>query len=204
MARHQREAGGEDLEMLERLRAGDEAAFVALVGRYHETMVRIASSFVPTRAVAEEVVQDTWLGVVRGIERFEGRSSLRTWLFRILVNRARTAGVKERRSMAAGAGGPTVDPSRFDGAGVWSLPPPHWDEDVAERLAAGELSGTIRQALAGLPGLQREVVALRDIDGLTGREVCDVLDISEGHQRVLLHRARSGLRQALETQLGRA
>ncbi len=199
----ERHPGDDDSELLVRLRAGDEAAFATLVTRHHQTMLRVASSFVPTRAVAEEVVQDTWLGVVRGIERFEGRSSLRTWLLRILVNRARTAGVKERRSVAIGSWEPAVGLARFHGSGAWADPPVRWDDEVADRLAAGALASTIRTALASLPALQREVVALRDVDGLTSREVCDVLDISEGHQRVLLHRGRSRLRQSLETELGR-
>jgi RNA polymerase sigma-70 factor, ECF subfamily len=192
-----------DVELLERLRAGDERAFVVLVARHHDSMLRLASSFVPSTAVAEEVVQDTWLGVVRGIDRFEGRSTLQTWLLRILVNRARTAGVKERRHTPIGDAERAVDASRFDGTGQWSSPPAHWVEQADERLVAGTLKDTIRAALGDLPPLQREVVALRDVDGLTTREVCDVLDISEGNQRVLLHRGRSRLRQALESEFGR-
>jgi RNA polymerase sigma-70 factor, ECF subfamily len=193
-----------DVELLERLRAGDEQAFVMLVARHHDSMLRLASSFVPSTAVAEEVVQDTWLGVVRGIDRFEGRSSLQTWLLRILVNRARTAGVKERRHTPIGDAERAVDASRFDETGQWSSPPAHWVEQADERLVAGTLKDTIRAALGNLPPLQREVVALRDVDGLTTREVCEVLDITEGNQRVLLHRGRSRLRQALESEFGRA
>ena len=193
-----------DVELLERLRAGDEQAFVTLVARHHDSMLRLASSFVPSTAIAEEVVQDTWLGVVRGIDRFEGRSSLQTWLLRILVNRARTAGVKERRHTPIGDAERAVDASRFDETGRWSSPPAHWIEQADERLEAATLKDTIRAALGDLPPLQREVVGLRDVDGLTTREVCEVLDITEGNQRVLLHRGRSRLRQALESELGRA
>jgi RNA polymerase sigma-70 factor, ECF subfamily len=167
-------------------------------------MLRLAASFVPSPAVAEEVVQDTWLGVVRGIDRFEGSASLKTWLLRILVNRARTAGVKERRQTPGRDTERAVDPSRFDASGQWSAPPVPWVEQADERLEAEKLRHSIQSALYDLPVLQREVVALRDVDGLTSREVCDVLDITEGNQRVLLHRGRSRLRQALETEFGRA
>jgi RNA polymerase sigma-70 factor (ECF subfamily) len=189
----------EEVRLLERLRAGDEDAFVTLVTRHHDSMLRLASSYVPTRAAAEEVVQDTWLGVVKGIDRFEGRSSLRTWLLRILVNRARTTGTRERRLVPIGDVEPAVDPSRFGPDGRWATPPAPWAEEVEDRLDAAELAGTLRSAFSLLPPRQREVVALRDVDGLTSREVCEVLDISEGHQRVLLHRGRSRLRQALES-----
>jgi RNA polymerase sigma-70 factor (ECF subfamily) len=194
----------DDTELLHRLRAGDEQAFVILVRRYHDAMLRLASSFVPSRAVAEEVVQDTWMGVVRGIGGFEGRSSFRTWLFRILVNRARTTGERERRSIAIGTAEPAVDQSRFDAAGGWAAPPEQWAEDIDDRLRAGKLAGRIRSAIEELPARQREVVTLRDVDGLSSDEVCHVLDISDGNQRVLLHRGRSRVRQVLETEFGRA
>lgn len=193
-----RAGAAEEKELLERLRAGDEAAFLALVDRHEPSMMRLARSFVPSAAVAEEVVQDTWLGVLRGIEDFAGRSSLRTWLLKILVNRARTTGAREGRSVAIGDAVPAVDAGRFDAAGAWASPPEHWVEDADDRLHAQELSEVIRSALEDLPGRQREVLLLRDVDGLTSEEVCDVLDISEGNQRVLLHRGRSRLRQALE------
>jgi RNA polymerase sigma-70 factor (ECF subfamily) len=194
----------DDTELLHRLRAGDEQAFVILVRRYHDAMLRLASSFVPSRAVAEEVVQDTWMGVVRGIGGFEERSSFRTWLFRILVNRARTTGERERRSIAIGTAEPAVDQSRFDAAGGWAAPPEQWAEDIDDRLRAGKLAGRIRSAIEELPARQREVVTLRDVDGLSSDEVCHVLDISDGNQRVLLHRGRSRVRQVLETEFGRA
>jgi RNA polymerase sigma-70 factor, ECF subfamily len=192
----------DDLELLDGLRAGDEQAFIVLVGRHHEAMVRLASTFVPVDA-AEEVVQDTWMVVVRGIDRFEGRSSLRTWLMRIVVNRARTTGGKERRTPPVADVERAVDPSRFDRAGAWAVPPVPWVEQADDRLTADAAAPLMRSALRDLPTLQRQVVSLRDVDGLTSREVCDVLDITEGNQRVLLHRGRSRLRQALETELGR-
>jgi RNA polymerase sigma-70 factor (ECF subfamily) len=172
-------------------------------------MLRLASSFVPNVAVAEEVVQDTWVGVLRGIDGFEGRSSFRTWLFRILVNRARTAGARERRTIAVGDTGAVSDAeaavtaSRFDGGGGWLSPPERWIEDAEDRLASGKMVDFLRTAIDDLPDRQRQVVTLRDFEGLTSEEVCSVLEISEGNQRVLLHRGRSRLRQAVETGFGR-
>jgi RNA polymerase sigma-70 factor (ECF subfamily) len=193
-----------DAELLGRLRAGDELAFVTLVRRHHAAMLRLAACYVPSAAVAEEVVQDTWLGVLRGIGGFEGRSSVRTWLFRILVNRARTAGARERRSIAIGDPGPAVDGSRFDATGHWAAPPERWVEEADDRVDAAKLADRLRSAVDDLPERQREVVTLRDVQGLSSEEVCSVLDISEGNQRVLLHRGRSRLRQVLETEFGRA
>jgi RNA polymerase sigma-70 factor, ECF subfamily len=190
-----------DAELIRRLRVGDEQAFVALVKRYNGSMLRIASSFVPNRAVAEEVVQDTWLAVLRGIARFEGRSSLRTWMFAILVNRARSTGTREQRSIPVADAGPVVDGSRFALDGAWLSPPEHWIEEAEDRLAAGKLADLLRSAMDDLPARQREVVALRDMEGMSSEEVCEVLAISEGNQRVLLHRGRSKLRQTLETAL---
>jgi RNA polymerase sigma-70 factor (ECF subfamily) len=187
-----------DRELLMRTRAGDERAFVLLVERHHPTMLRLARTFVSNTAVAEEVVQDTWLAVLRGIDGFAGRSSFKTWLLRILVNRARTTGVRERRSVPIGDAGPAVDRSRFDASGAWMAPPQHWIEDTDDRLLAEGLAGQIQTTLRDLPVRQREVVPLRDVEGLTGEEVCEVLEISQANQRVLLHRGRSHLRQALE------
>jgi len=194
----------EDAELVARLRAGDEQAFVALVTRHHAAMLRLASSFVSSTAVAEEVVQDTWVGVLRGIDGFAERSSFRTWLLRILVNRARSTGVRERRSVAVGDAGPVVDRSRFDASGAWMSPPQHWIEDSDDRMQAQALAGHIKKTLGELPARQREVVVLRDVDGLSSDEVCEVLEISDANQRVLLHRGRSHLRQALEAEMGRA
>ena len=191
-----------DASLLRRLRDGDEQAFAALVERYHSSMIRLAISFVPSQAVAEEVVQDTWLAMLRGLERFEERSSLRTWLFTILVNRARTTGVREARSVPVADAGPVVDASRFGPSGAWAAPPEHWAEEAENRIDAVKLSGLLRAGLDSLPARQREVVLLRDVESLTSAEVCEVLALSEGNQRVLLHRGRSKLRQLLESELG--
>jgi RNA polymerase sigma-70 factor (ECF subfamily) len=187
-----------DGELLLRLRSGDERAFVSLVERYHQPMLHLAASFVPSRAVAEEVVQDTWLALLRGLEGFEGRSSLKTWLFRILVNRARTTGAREQRSVPVADPEPVVDPTRFDGSGGWADPPEHWIEVAEGRLQAGKLAYRIRAWIDELPARQREVVLLRDVEGMSSEEVCTVLALSEGNQRVLLHRGRSRLRQLFE------
>ena len=191
-----------DATLLARLRDGDEQAFTDLVGRYHSSMLRLAMSFVSSQAVAEEVVQDTWLAVLRGLGRFEERSSLRTWVFTILVNRARSTGVREARTVPVADAGPVVDASRFGPNGAWAVPPEHWAEEAENRIDAVKLSGLLRGGLDGLPGRQREVVLLRDVEGLSSAEVCKVLSISEVNQRVLLHRGRSKLRQVLESELG--
>jgi len=193
-----------DNELVARLRAGDEQAFVALVRSHHDSMIKVASSLVPSSAVAEEVVQETWLAVLRGIGGFQERSSLRTWLFRILVNRARTAGEKERRSVAVADPGPAVDAARFDSSGSWASPPEQWLEDAEDRAQAGKIADRIRSAIDDLPGRQRQVVTLRDIEGMTSGEVRSVLDISEINQRVLLHRGRSRVRQVIENEFGRS
>jgi RNA polymerase sigma-70 factor (ECF subfamily) len=191
-----------DVELLRRLRAGDERAFVTLVERYNGAMLRLAASFVPSRAVAEEVVQETWLAMLRGLAAFEGRSSLRTWLFTILVNRARSTEVRESRTVPVADAGPVVDASRFGPDGAWVLPPEHWIEEAESRVDAVKLNELLRSALDGLPPRQREVVLLRDVEELTSAEVCGVLSISEANQRVLLHRGRGKLRQVLEAELG--
>jgi RNA polymerase sigma-70 factor (ECF subfamily) len=190
-----------DFELISALRSGDERAFTTLVGRYHEPMLALAVSFVPSRAVAEEVVQDTWLAALRGLDTFEGRSSLKTWLFRILVNRARSTGSKEQRSIPVADPGPAVDPSRFGGDGGWADPPEHWIEAAERRMEAGKLAGQIRVWIDELPARQREVVLLRDVEGMSSEDVCAVLALTEGNQRVLLHRGRSRLRQLLENEL---
>ncbi len=190
-----------DASLLRRLRDGDEQAFTALIERYNSSMLGLALSFVPSRAIAEEVVQDTWLAVLRGLDRFEERSSLRTWLFSILVNRARTTGAREARSVPIADAGPAVDASRFGPSGAWAVPPEHWAEAAENRIDAVKLSELLRAGLDRLPARQREVVLLRDVESLTSAEVCEVLAISEANQRVLLHRGRSKLRQLLETEL---
>ena len=165
-------------------------------------MIRFAQTFVSSRAVAEEVVQDTWLGVLRGIDRFQGRSSLKTWIFRILANRARSTGTREQRAVPVDiADHDAVDSRRFDAAGSWTDPPPHWSEDVDNRLSSQSLVAEVWAAISQLPESQRAVVTLRDVDGLSSKEVCDVLSISEANQRVLLHRGRSRVRAAFESEL---
>jgi RNA polymerase sigma-70 factor (ECF subfamily) len=194
----------EDLNLLTRLKSGDEEAFITLVNRHHDSMLRLARTFVHSQALAEEIVQDTWVGALRGIDRFEGRSSLRTWLLAILVNRARTTGVREARSVPIADVEPAVDAARFNSAGAWSVPPEQWIEDVEDRIGAAQLGGVIRSALQQMPERQRAVVMLRDVDGLRSDEVCQVLELSAANERVLLHRGRSRLRQALEDTIGGA
>jgi RNA polymerase sigma-70 factor (ECF subfamily) len=191
-------AAAAEAELVAQLRRGDEAAFVALAGRHQATMLRLAGAFVPSAAVAEEVVQDTWVAVLRGIDGFAGRSSFKAWMLGILVNRAKSAGMCEGRSLAIGDAGPAVDRSRFDATGAWMVPPRHWVEESEDRLLAAGLRERLELALKRLPARQRAIVVLRDVDGLSSEEVCGVLDVSAGNQRVLLHRARSRLREAVE------
>jgi RNA polymerase sigma-70 factor (ECF subfamily) len=194
----------DDELLLRRLRAGDEAAFMELVDRYGPVMLRVAMMYVRSRAVAEDVVGEAWLGVLKGLDRFEGRSSLKTWILRITANLARTRGVREARSLPLSAledeGGPSVDPARFAG-GAWAAPPDDWPE---ERLLAEETLAQVRAAIDRLPPRQREVIVLRDVEGLEPDEVSAALDISDGNQRVLLHRARSKVRADLERYLAEA
>lgn len=194
----------DDVGLVARLRSGDEAAFALLVRRHHAQLLRSASSLVASRAVAEEAVQETWLGVVRGIEGFEGRSSVKTWLFSILVNQARAAGAREFRSIPVDLGNESVVPAeRFDRTGAWSAPPQAWTDDVDARIDAKALAGRLKDALAELPAAQRQVFVLRDVEHMTSEEVCDLLQLREGNQRVLLHRARCRLRGMLEQGMGR-
>jgi RNA polymerase sigma-70 factor, ECF subfamily len=192
-----------DDELLEGLRAGDEKAFVALVGRHNRALFCVARSFVPTDAIAQEVVQDTWMAVVRGLSKFEGRSSIKTWLVRIAVNRARSTGTRESRVLPISASEAAIDPNRFDSNGHWITPPEYFLEDAEDRMVAASLSETIHSSLENLPESQRQVVTLRDLEGLNSKEVCQLLELSEVNQRVLLHRGRSRLRQDLETKFGR-
>ncbi len=201
-----------ELELLGALRRGDEGAFTMLVERHGASMFQLARVYVRDRAVAEEVVQEAWLGVLRGIERFEGRSSLQTWLHRIVANVARTRAVREVRSVpfSALAGGedvegPSVPPERFRGpddrwAGHWATPPDPWGRPDQELLSA-ETRTRILAAIDGLPQMQRRVITLRDVEGWSAQEVCNVLALSETNQRVLLHRARTKVRRALDDYL---
>jgi len=199
-----------ELELVARLRAGDTRAFATLVETHHDLLLRLARGYVRSEAVAEEVVQETWLAVIEGIDRFEGRSSLRTWMSRILVNRARTRGVREARSVpisALGApdDGGEIDAARFDAAGRWLEAPTPWsDAATPERLLAdAQTRAIIERAIAELPETQRLVMTMRDLADMDAEEVCATLDISEGNQRVLLHRARTRIRAELERHLGK-
>jgi RNA polymerase sigma-70 factor (ECF subfamily) len=194
-------ASEQDRALVELLRAGDETAFVMLVERYQPAMLRIARMYVSTRAVAEDVVQDAWLGVVKGIDGFEGRSSLRTWIFRILVNQARTRAVRDARSIPFSAleddDQPAVEPAAFGGDGRWRSAPPRLDSDPETGLLGAELRERLLRAVDDLPPAQRAVITLRDLVGVPAPEVSELLEISDGNQRVLLHRARARVRAAL-------
>ena len=192
-----------DKELLDRLRNGDEEAFVMLVARYQQPMLRLARSMVSSYAVAEEAVQDTWMGVVRGVDRFEGRSTFKTWLFRILVNRTRSAGSSEP-SEARLEVLHAVDPARFDAEGQWADPLDRWTAESDDRLDAAAWMPVLKAALDHLPSRQREVVLLCDVEGLSNEEACAVLGVSPGNQRVLLHRGRSRLREVLEAEMGKS
>ena len=192
---------GDEVELVDRLRAGDESAFVALVGLYQPRLLRLAEATVGSRAVAEEVTQDTWLAVFRGVERFEGRSSFKTWLFHILLNRARSAASREQR---AGRPDEGIVEDRFDRAGAWATPPEPWADRVDDRLVAEHLASRVQQLLSELPAGQREVVVLRDVEGLSPRDVASLVGVSDGNQRVLLHRGRARLRQLLAADVGKA
>ena len=197
----------QDARLLEGLRMGDEAAFVELMREYGAGMLRVALMYVSSRAVAEEVVQEAWLGVLKGIGRFEGRSSLKTWLFRIVANTAKTRGVRESRSIPFSSLGedggdePTVDPDRFLGSGGrfpghWAVPPQAWAPE--SQLLSQEAMDVIDREIDRLPPAQRAVITMRDVQGFTAEEVCNALDLTETNQRVLLHRARAKVRGALE------
>jgi RNA polymerase sigma-70 factor (ECF subfamily) len=194
-----------DRAVVDALRAGDETAFGALVDRYYASMCNVARTYVKTREAAEDVVQETWAAIIQGVDRFEARSSLKTWMFSILVNIAKTRGAREARttpfSSLSMADEPAVDPERFAGAehrwaGFWASPPS--TNFPEERALAKEAAGTLRSVIEQLPDSQRVVLTLRDVHGLSSDEVCSLLEISEGNQRVLLHRARSKARAALE------
>ena len=187
--------------MVARLRAGDEHAFSELVERFHPAMIRLAMTRVRSRAVAEEVAQDAWLGLLRGIDAFEGRSSLRGWLFRIVINRAISAGVRERVHLPVQDEELEYRDGRFSQDGWWVTPPIHWADEVLDRMIAPSLAARVREVIEQLPSSQRAVVTLRDVDGLSSAEVCAVLDITEGNQRVLLHRARTRIRAILEQEV---
>lgn len=208
--------GRQDAELVAALRRGDERAFAELVDEWGPAMLRLAQLQVGSRAVAEEVVQEAWLAVLRGLDGFEGRSAFRTWVFGIVVNVARARGRRERRTLPfsflrrraeEGRPGPVVDPDRFlpaghpERPGWWALPPAPWAAPD-ERLVADEMRDVILSTIAELPVRQRAVIVLRDVEGCPAEEACEALGLSEGNQRVLLHRARARVRNAVERQFG--
>ena len=190
----------DDAALLESLLGGDESAFTELVRRYHPTLVKVARYYVRSAASAEDVAQDTWIAVLKGIERFEGRSSFKTWLLRICVNRARTSGVKEHRSIPVdpNESGPTVAAHRFDKGGLWSDPPVPFTEAIDSRLDNTALLSAVRGAIDALGEPQQAVVTLRDVEGLSTQEVATLLGLSEANVRVILHRGRARVREIVE------
>ena len=201
-------AASDEAQLLARLRAGDERAFESLVERHYSTMLAVARTYVKSRAVAEEVVQDAWIGVLKGLDRFEGRSALKTWIIRIVINTATTRGVREARSTPFSSLAPegeeaAVDADRFRGPedafpGHWRAYPGDWHALPEQALQGRETMDLVIKTIGELPTAQRVVITLRDIQGCSAEEVCEALDVSPGNQRVLLHRARSRVRAALE------
>jgi RNA polymerase sigma-70 factor, ECF subfamily len=198
--------------LVQALQAGNKQVFSAVMEKYSGSLLRLALAYVSSRAVAEEVVQETWMGVFEGIHRFESRSSFKTWLFRILTNRAKTRGIRESRYEPVGlsAASPNVDEGSFledslfvaegSGRGHWRDPPQAWEPDTPERvLLSKECRMAIEHAIERLPATQRQVITLRDIEGVSSGEVCNILEISETNQRVLLHRARTRVRRELDS-----
>jgi RNA polymerase sigma-70 factor (ECF subfamily) len=207
-------ASQEDLRLVARLRAGDPDAFMLLVERHQPAMLRIARMYVSSLAIAEEVVQDAWLGVLRGLDGFQGRSSLRTWIFRILVNTAKTRGLRESRSVPFSSvwapdadAEPSVPLDRFLAEDHerwprhWASEPATWESVPEDRLLSKETLATVAAVIETLPPNQREVIRLRDVLGWTSEEVRNALDLTETNQRVLLHRARAKVRRELERYL---
>jgi len=199
-----------DADMIERLLAGDETTFMMLVDQNQPAMLRLAQMYVSSRAVAEEVVQEAWIGILKGLPMFEGRSSLRTWMYKIVTNVAKTRGVREGRSLPfsalVGEHDDPVDPSWFQGSddpfpGGWRTFPDDWRGIPEDRLLGRETLDHISRALDGMPPMQAEVVRLRDVHGWSSDEVCNALDLTETNQRVLLHRGRSRIRRDLDAYL---
>jgi RNA polymerase sigma-70 factor, ECF subfamily len=190
----------DDAELLEGLLGGNESAFSELVRRYHPTLVKVARYYVANAASAEDVAQDTWIAVLKGVERFEGRSAFKTWLLRICVNRARTTGVKEHRSIPVDTNesGPSVSAHRFDQGGFWSDPPVPFTDAIDSRVDNAVLLGAVRDAIDTLGEPQQAVVTLRDVEGLSTQEVATLLGLSEANVRVILHRGRARVREIVE------
>ena len=203
----------EELALLTRLRQGDEGAFDELVTRHHSALIRMAIGYVADREVAEEVVQDTWMAVIEGLDRFEGRSSLRTWVFGIMIHKAKDRGVREKRHTTFSTlesinddSDEAVDPSRFhqsgEWAGHWAFPPQPWDDQTPEKLLASQQAvNAMNRAIEELPRILKDVLILRDVEGVDAKEACEILKITETNLYVRLHRARERVRQAVETYL---
>lgn len=204
---------GEEQTLIARLRRGDEGAFDELVNKHHGALIRMAMGHVTDREVAEEVVQDTWMAVIQSLDRFEGRSSLRTWIFGILIHKAKDRGVREKRHTTFSAfesfddeSEEAVDPSRFhqsgEWAGHWAFPPQPWDDQTPEKLLASQQAvKAMQRAIDALPATLKDVLTLRDVEGIDAGEVCEMLKISETNLYVRLHRARERVRVAVETYL---
>lgn len=203
----------EEVALLARLRQGDEGAFDELVTRHHSALIRMAMGYVADREVAEEVVQDTWMAVIEGLDRFQGRSSLRTWIFGIMIHKAKDRGVREKRHTNFSSfesldeeSDDMIDPSRFhqsgEWAGHWAFPPQPWDDQTPEKLLASQQAvNAMNKAIEALPQTLKEVLIIRDVEGVEAKEACDILEISETNLYVRLHRARERVRQAVETYL---
>ena len=204
----------DEQQLLARLRKGDEGAFDELVNKHHGALIRMAMGHVADREVAEEVVQDTWLAVIESLDRFEGRSSLRTWIFGILIHKAKDRGVREKRHTTFSAfesydddNDEAVDPARFqqsgEWAGHWAFPPQPWDDQTPEKLLANQQAvNAMQRAIDELPATLKDVLILRDVEGVESKEICELLAITETNLYVRLHRARERVRQAVETALG--
>lgn len=205
--------GNRDRVLLARLTQGDEGAFAELVTRHHTALIRMAMGHVADREVAEEVVQDTWMAVIEGLDRFEGRSSLRTWIFGIMIHKAKDRGIREKRHVNFSSfesvddeGDEAVDPSRFhqsgEWTGHWAFPPQPWDDQTPEKLMASQQAvSAMQKSIEALPKNLKEALILRDVEGIEAKEVCELLKITETNLYVRLHRARERVRQAVETYL---
>ncbi len=191
-----------DAELVERLRRGEEAAFAELFDAYHSAIVRVATAFVKSPSIAEEIAQDTWVAVVDSLDSFEGRAAIKTWIMRIAINRAKTRAVRDGRQVPLeDEEQPSVDPSRFGSFRQFKQMPLRWDETPETLVSRSEVRQAVELAIEELPAPQRAVVTLRDLEGWSSEEVCNALDVSESNQRVLLHRGRGRVRAALEVVL---
>ena len=210
MSQPESQTAAGELALIARLRDGDEQAFEGLVARHYGTMLAVARTYVQSRSVAEEVVQEAWLGFLGSLERFEGRSSLKTWLVAIVVNKAKSRAAREGRTVpfaSLAPAEPVVEPERFRSRGQtypghWQSPPPRWSAPPDVITQDRETLRAVMQAIAGLPPAQQAVIRMRDLQGCSSEEVCSTLDLSPANQRVLLHRARSRVRAALEVHVG--